>query len=1176
MGKKIQLTTTEEKVQQNVNLHHVGRQAPQIARKGKISIDRRRIPILDWWFLNASPKEKFRMELKVKPSADLTIRDLSKLLQVSLIGEDTSIGGFEIQQNVTSYVVEFFPDEVLDCQIVETCHDGSEDSVFPIEYEIHLIRIRKNELVQTITGKIDVRIEPISRVEPSVKLKIREEYEKGIVFSGNRQGGPVHIGDLQVRNSGRFFRSPAISMTISLDADVEGEPVPRLIELDGGGTNVQPSIVGGRPLLNPRRHANGNIGANGCCSSCSVLNGKANIIDLVVQPGQDHYVSFPVYLNMDRMSNPSSDVRISVLATAVYRKYYESTDTRNTIVSESGVILLKRNTRIMALEVFAGPEGAAFTDDCRIDNNTVKELDAEYFAWSAENEVHPSLNYEYIINNSADIVEEGRENAAIIIKDMTVTTPEPADGAHVVLKRGNRFPNEMFKIEYPAGVVLLKSDSDPLVIAIKYTDEFLDHIEKTEENGNVEIFNAFVEFKVAFKYCIDKTGLYEASPEDYPFKSFETTLRFRIFKRAKPEWFCLDFGTSALVASFARSLNEPEEKRLVSLAEKKKELDQKVWTAPEASEDAGEGSPFLISSSAVLAHTNFSETFLQSDKYGTAAVLFSPPSLGYDRYYIQLLPCLKSLVGNKYLPQKLIPIGTRRQQNANRIDVNDILKVIYGQLFRFFIPESIKKTQRMVISYPNTFAMSHIELIKSLAKDSMERLRDDYLRFISESDAVAFYYNHHRQSFIENSNLRNLPADFDKHVLVYDMGAGTLDLTYFVRTRVRTGKNSAKTRIAIKGKLGMNKAGNYLDYVLADILIRLLVEKEEIKNSADVTLPQKLLELITVRNVPASRSLTDAFVLKDYVKNTLKPHLDDSETSSLPGKLSLFGTSMPLNEITLKEIIENEEFQDFQEGITKRVFENFVALFGDGDEQSRNLPVNLVLFSGRMTGSLSLRRAVKNALNVFGPQDKNIMFADLSSRKFIDIDTPVGSITGLKTVVVDGALAFCRGRRGFELVNSNVYATYGAFLVSNESEVTWLPLIDYRTKPIMGRESASDDGITIREYNTRFSRANTTSPINPEAVDLADYRSIIIVQTYSKDPLADWNANRRELISVIGKRDLEVPEGANSVQPIRLRIDHRNNHLTFSIGNEPQELMPHDDYESDTFARAMWPIVMRG
>ena len=135
MGGKFQITITEEKVQQNVNLHHVGRQAPQVARKGKIVIDRRRIPVLDWWFVNAAPKEKFKMEIEAQPSPRLTIRDMTKLLQVSLLGEDVSIDGFEIRQNVTSYVVEFYPDEVTDCQIVETCNDGSENSVFPILYK---------------------------------------------------------------------------------------------------------------------------------------------------------------------------------------------------------------------------------------------------------------------------------------------------------------------------------------------------------------------------------------------------------------------------------------------------------------------------------------------------------------------------------------------------------------------------------------------------------------------------------------------------------------------------------------------------------------------------------------------------------------------------------------------------------------------------------------------------------------------------------------------------------------------------------------------------------------------------------------------------------------------------------------------------------------------------------
>ena len=77
------------------------------------------------------------------------------------------------------------------------------------------------------------------------------------------------------------------------------------------------------------------------------------------------------------------------------------------------------------------------------------------------------------------------------------------------------------------------------------------------------------------------------------------------------------------------------------------------------------------------------------------------------------------------------------------------------------------------------------------------------------------------------------------------------------------------------------------------------------------------------------------------------------------------------------------------------------------------------------------------------------------------------------------------------------------------------------------------------------------------------------MQTYSRTPLEDWKNGKREFISVIGSVELD---GGRSSSKLRMRID-ANNKIIFNIDNMPQTLLPHDDYESESFARAMWPIV---
>ena len=111
------ITTTEEKIIQNVNLHHIAKQSPQTARKGAIQIDRRDLPIYDWIF-DSHPRERFRLELEVDPSPLLTYTKKENILRLSLIGVDSPDNVIDVRQNDTSYLVEFYPDEILDCKVV--------------------------------------------------------------------------------------------------------------------------------------------------------------------------------------------------------------------------------------------------------------------------------------------------------------------------------------------------------------------------------------------------------------------------------------------------------------------------------------------------------------------------------------------------------------------------------------------------------------------------------------------------------------------------------------------------------------------------------------------------------------------------------------------------------------------------------------------------------------------------------------------------------------------------------------------------------------------------------------------------------------------------------------------------------------------------------------------------
>lgn len=1146
MASKIE--TKEEKIQHNVNLLHKQPQAPQIARCGQITIDRSLIPLLNTRIF----KTYLKLEIKVKETSGLVVDDSSRLLTLIVDGKKQTDNRIQITAHETPYIVEFNADEVKDCKIMETCADASQNSVFPVEYS--LILKRRDKVIQTLNSSIDVVIEPMGRVEPDITFEPSEEYSSGLVYDG-RKKDPIIIGKILVRNSGVLFRAPALNLSLGIEGRIDETPVPGLICL-GKPAN----IIGGRALLNPALENSGNIGAGNNCAYCDIRDdGKAYIRNLI---SDDLCIEIPVFLDLSQTSNPIGDaISIDLYGNTIFSKYYEPAGTKNSSGCIVGSMTLKRNKRIMDLEVFAGPAGLRRNADWLLKNHATRTLTAEYFGWGTNEQ---EFQYEYIINNTADATVPGRENASIIIMDLKVGTPWVADGGSIQLADGKSLEGDMFSFgEYEQGAIRLYPASDPIKISISYTDQYLVGI---KDNQGAAIYNTYVQIPISFRYCIDKKGDFSEEEQDaYPFETFRNTLKIRIFKRARPEWLCIDFGTSAVVASFAKSITR--QIGLLPLKTFKADLVARIWKDKRL-QDSGEDSDFLISSAVTLQQP----TMESNQGYTNAFAWFSPPT-GYNEYYNRLLPCLKSLVGNEYIPKELIPTIVRQKANGGQVvvEIKALLQLVYKQLFQYFLPEKAQQSERMALSFPNTFSPVHIQTIREVAMASFPQLRPDYLRFISESDAVAFYYNYHRQSFIDNTPNFSRPAeDFDKHILVYDMGAGTLDLTYFVRTKVSTGNGPEKIRISIEGKMGVNKAGNYLDYVLAEILIDRLCRQEGL----DADIKEKLRSLLDLRagRDAYNQSLGSASALKDYVKTQLKPRLDDPR-KALEGKLSLFGQDIALGGVTIGDIVSDPRFTAFVKEVTQDVFVNFVSLFGKGEEERRSLPIDLVIFSGRTTGLLALRKAVQDQLNLFGPQEKNTMFADLSARRYIHCDERVNDVTGLKTVVVDGALAYCLSKSGFELINSNVYATYGVFLENNQGRTEWLPLIDYRTgtdRPHWAQE-VSDDGIIIKTYDSQVCRATTTSPVNPNEVYLSSYRRFIIVQTYSRTPLEDWNSGRREFISVIGSIQLET-DGGNVPHQLRMQID-KNNNLIFSIDNLQQTLLVHEDYQSESFTKAMWPIV---
>ena len=478
-------------------------------------------------------------------------------------------------------------------------------------------------------------------------------------------------------------------------------------------------------------------------------------------------------------------------------------------------------------------------------------------------------------------------------------------------------------------------------------------------------------------------------------------------------------------------------------------------------------------------------------------------------------------------------------------------------------------------------------------KTAMPQLRN--VRFISESDAVVFYYLARRERIFRKTK-KTTTAEVDKSILVYDMGAGTLDITYVTRS-----EEDGKIDINFKGKLGVSRAGNYLDYLIAEIVVEFFIAELQKRVEAESDerrakeMSKNIDDLRTIisldGNLLTQAHRKSAGVLKAFVCNVVKPLLNSADDTSIIIDKELqtvqdliadpafaFRDENILSQITVGRIKSNEKMTAYLQEISKDVFTHFHKLFSRGDEVVRP---SLLIFSGRSTSLLMIRQAVRDALSEFGCAD-NCKFLDLTREcisdniQAIDASAEIGS---LKTVIVDGAMAFCKlfgdGRGSMQIHNSNVYAQYGAMFQMNNGAWEWVPMIDAWTRAINEDKAVrSNDGTTIYEYDTREHRASQVASIGNMVLrslekNFDDVASMYILQSYSSNTLSDWEEGRRDLITIIGAAD---NFGNIGQRPYYMTIDGQSQ-ISFHIGAAQRDMYPREDIISESFKKSMWPIV---
>ena len=446
-------------------------------------------------------------------------------------------------------------------------------------------------------------------------------------------------------------------------------------------------------------------------------------------------------------------------------------------------------------------------------------------------------------------------------------------------------------------------------------------------------------------------------------------LNIKLKKQPQSEWLCVDFGTSAVAAAYARDTLD-DSNSLIDLKKLKGYLMDITYGKGDLRNDNSDEDEKLISSTVCFHNEedaidyNLVDSNPQSFK--KYAVWFSPSANDIQLHY--LLPCLKTIIGYKHLPNiftedhqelfkyrckdKIIGLLDEEGQKTPLMEVSEVSKIIYRQLFKYYlsnrfdrknqlIPRTVNK---LVLSVPNTYTPLNIQSVKDLARDSMPSIYPEYLHTISESDAVACYYVSRQNEFLSSilDKTKRVKLSKKESVLVFDMGAGTLDLTWFVKEVKRNEQGRiSHVDVNILGKLGVSKAGNYIDYELACILWEIYLEKISKNGNRKIASEENKVQFFE-RAILLDRSsvhgksadILDRMDLKNYVKELKKilgnpdaevPRLEIDNNVYIEGEREDSGNArhQPGIRLKVKDILDSPHFKRIIEEMTKDVLEIF-------------------------------------------------------------------------------------------------------------------------------------------------------------------------------------------------------------------------------------------------------------
>lgn len=991
--------------------------------------------------------------------------------------------------------------EIIDC--IE-CQHSNVSGIFRICYTL-MLKDEEGQRIDSINEKIEIEFTNENNM-PEGKLFISQNQ---LQYMSNT--GLTKIGNLIVRLPNTLDYAPSVDLRIALNIqDEELNTIEDFLILKKEGTKYD-SID--------------EIGLR----TQKLANGKAKAV-----------ANYDLFVNMDKITNPLNDFsKYTIVCNPEFKYSYENTFLPFVIEPATFDILKDKQGTEMFVRVFRGDKFLQGED----------RWDIPEISFTASPLVH-SVKFS-ILNKATDT---SRPCAGLTISNLHVrTTIDDAfsicDKHANILELGGivTLRNLESEMKSREGLFIPNGENAETNFSISFNPENI----YTIKREGIKTYSFDMITTVEFDYKEDVLG--EGMAET---KHYTGTLNWRLIKRPNPEWLCLDFGSSAIVCYYGKG----SKSSLINLREARQKVyeralkDDKVklegFAKDEIKDSIEQNTPFLSSDILLYDVKNSVQTSLCSQissrenvRYCNMAVLLSPTEKLSAKNFRRQLPCLKILMGNMYLPDNdhynefrynyldtsnAVQCDTAKKlkdKEYSLLKIENIFNETYHTLFRFFIQDEtmIEQANKVVLTYPNTYTPQNLQTMKKIVTKTLPAVRE--IEFVSESDAVAAYYMANWTDY--HSFDEDIRAD--ENILVYDMGAGTLDVTYLTK---RYDEVLGKFVLEICGKMGTGRAGNYLDYIIVQILYKRLSSKKFKKSWISTNMKAVEQEELEAR-----------IMLKKIVKTKIKPALN----GNTPIQFEINRYSF---EIQPQDILQDELFKSFLCDVTNTIWDNIRKYVG-----AEHFKVDTIIMSGRSLRLKELQTSIER-------------LAIRDNAKCIKLDVVTnGPCKGKendrsKTAVVEGAKTFVETYMSNEspvmIRSKRLQASYGVAFKRVGGTWVYRELLNWKDMP----------------YNDE-SRGEFSRPGGPLLVEHTNESDVIkFIQTYlsEEDTRVALNSNEEEFLSVMSEVMMS-DFGHKASLNMNVIVDRNNNVSLYADDMETKYRAPAGaDLNDIITTRSLWPV----